>query len=539
MRILSLLLLTLCCSQVMAQQTVISTGHIPIGIQVKKTDAVKEDPYEPNEPGIKVGELYDISLLCDGFDSEGLPIKLVIPYGAEITIFSPKIKKENANEYGLRNAGGVKVPNNFDYQYLGDSVALFEPRIISKRSRLIFIEHLEKPWIIRPTITPSAPKNLSFQFKIDIPPLRLNDLYLFSEMEEFTKALTQNKRNLPNKSRDYSSWLEKNYIDSLDVNGSPVNPVFPHQETGFFMRISNISEGGNIFLAGAGEYKKIDKESEVILGVAVIGHLKPGNYRLIIEESEKTYGEKSVQLPFTIRSSFWQSGGYWIVILIPLFIVIFFLYRFYARRKIKKIDLLQRLSEAELKAIRAQLNPHFLFNALNAIQNLVNKGDTEIANDYIVKLSKLLRLVLSQSDDAFHSLLSEIEISKLYLELEKMRTPFSFTIHIEENVDENMLIPSMILQPYLENAVVHGVVKNSADKINVSICYHEESCILEIEDNGKNSGEQIKAGKGMNLGKERLDIIKHQYGKGVNTNVQTRFLPEGGYRVSITIPKDL
>ena len=536
MRIIIFLLLIVCCGLVKAQQTVVSTGHIQIGIQVKKTKNVTE---ATNIPGanLEAGDLYDIATLSEGFNEYGLPIRLVIPYGAEIILFSPTIKKTNADKYRFRQGTGAShIATEFDYVYKGDSVTRFNPRFTERGNGYVSIEEIQR------VITASAPSpnGLMFTFRVDKAPLRFNDIYLFSEAKQLSSAAMEQLNNPSTiRYRDYSIWLAKGYTESLDLNGFPVDPSFPYTEEGFFMETTGKPNSGNVFLVGGGEYKRIDEDSELTPNMLIIGAPEPGAYRLVLEEPEKKYGEKSIYFTFTIKSSFWDRGGYLLAILLPLFLFLFLLYRFYTKRKIKKIDLLQRLSEAELKAIRAQLNPHFLFNALNAIQNLVNKGETDAANDYIVKLSRLLRLVLSQSDDTFHSLSSEIEISRLYLELEKMRTPFTYTIKVEGNVDENMLIPSMILQPYLENAVAHGVVKNSATKIDVSIFYQDESCILEIENDGENVAVENLNGKGMQLGNERLEIIKRQFGNRVKANAQVRILPNGGFRVTITIPKDL
>ena len=222
--------------------------------------------------------------------------------------------------------------------------------------------------------------------------------------------------------------------------------------------------------------------------------------------------------------------------MLPLFVILFLIYRTYTKAKINRLYLTQQLTDAELTAIRAQLNPHFLFNSLNAIQNLVNKEDSENANDYIVRLSKLMRLVLNRSSESFHSLNNELEIAELYLSLEKLRTEFEYEIEVDESVDQNILVPTLLLQPYLENSVIHGIQANRGNLIQVTISMNGDGCLLRIKDNGLGQSDRQGNGKGMQMSSERLKVIETRH--GVETNVQAG-PTETGYEVSIKIPKDL
>lgn len=516
MKTLISIALLLCSTALYAQEMVISTGGIPLGIQVRDTDSSK---------------FIDIATLCDGFDDDGLPINLLIPFNSQIILFLPSITEENKDQF--KRYGGSNRPRNIkniNYDYNGQKVGFLGSTSHSGGSRATLIIMNEK------SIDPTNGV-LKFDYRVDYGPVSNFEIYLVEEVEKIIQDAA--KDPFTNTGRTYESWLEKSYADSLDKNGIPLNPVFPYgtESIIFSSSFSNSFNQIKVFgrKGGQQEVIKIPPGRNTVS----IGDLKPGNYLITIENPFKKYDDKSTIFAFTIAGSFWHEGGYWLAICIPVLVVLFLLYRTFTRVKINRLDLTQKLSEAELKAIRAQLNPHFLFNALNAIQNLVNKQDTDTANDYIVKLSRLLRKVLSQSEDTLHALAEEVEMSTLYLELENMRTPFTYDISIASEVSQNMLVPSMILQPYLENAVIHGVVNGGASHIQLSVFHNEEACVLEVYDNGKGSSRNQGSGKGLNLGKERLEIISRQMENKMKASVLTRKLPEGGFRVTIQVPKDL
>ena len=224
---------------------------------------------------------------------------------------------------------------------------------------------------------------------------------------------------------------------------------------------------------------------------------------------------------------------------ISLLAIGFLFYRMNANRKLESTQLQKQVSDAELKAVRAQLNPHFLFNALNAIQNLVNQNATDKVNDYIVKLSKLLRTVLAQSVEALHTLENEMNLSRLYLELEHMRSPFDFNVEVDPSVDMNTLVPNMILQPYLENAVIHGIQKNNATRVTLNAKQNASQLVLTVSDNGEPETTTFQEGKGMVLGRNRLDFVRKQVDHSVQVGIKARSSNENGFIVEIRLPADL
>ena len=187
-------------------------------------------------------------------------------------------------------------------------------------------------------------------------------------------------------------------------------------------------------------------------------------------------------------------------------------------------DFKQKLYESELKAIRSQMNPHFIFNVLNSIEAYVVEKDSKSASDLIQKFASISRLVLENSQYSIVSLSSEIQLLKLYLELEQERFnhAFDFELDIQQDLTlKEKKIPSMLIQPLVENAVHHGVrhLKSKKGLIKISIAEEDKKIVIQIMDNGlgfKNDPEnQSSAFKQSSFGikgvQERINIINSYY----------------------------
>lgn len=213
----------------------------------------------------------------------------------------------------------------------------------------------------------------------------------------------------------------------------------------------------------------------------------------------------------------------------------------------------RRQLELEVKALRSQMNPHFLFNSLNAIQNLVNKQDTDRANHYLSRFSRLMRKVLNNSESAFISLEEEIALLQSYCELEALRFNFSFDIQVDPDLDMYITeIPSMLIQPFVENAILHGI-EPSEKPGRLLIKFQAENSLLRctIEDNGiginrsralSEARPHQKKHFGMRLAEERLMMIKAHYGQDLKIRTldkSTLTEPDTGTRIDIYLPSNV
>jgi LytS/YehU family sensor histidine kinase len=146
----------------------------------------------------------------------------------------------------------------------------------------------------------------------------------------------------------------------------------------------------------------------------------------------------------------------------------FIVYRQVSRRQLKRAELSRRMRELELTVIRTQMNPHFMYNCLNSIQNLVQKNQNEQAHLYLSKFASLVRQVLNNSKKEEIPLSKELDSVQEYIELEQLRFDFGFKLEVAEGVDLNAIfVPPMLLQPFVENANLHGLLLKKSDRLLV------------------------------------------------------------------------
>ena len=219
-------------------------------------------------------------------------------------------------------------------------------------------------------------------------------------------------------------------------------------------------------------------------------------------------------------------------------------------KKLLAID--KRVADLRLMALRAQMNPHFIFNCLNAIDNYILKNDVQNASMYLNKFARLIRTILSESDKSYVTLKSELELLKNYIELENLRfeDKFEFRLSADAAIDlEDTEVPPMLLQPFVENALVHGLIHKKGDKLlSLKIVPIEGALLCIIEDNGigraeakriKESKSQTHESKGMRVTEGRLELLQQQVKeKGTVTiyDLKDENGNAAGTRVEITIP---
>ncbi len=204
-----------------------------------------------------------------------------------------------------------------------------------------------------------------------------------------------------------------------------------------------------------------------------------------------------------------------------------------------------------LKSLRSQMNPHFIFNALNSVNNYIAKNDERSANRYLSEFSTLMRAVLENSEEDFISLSRELELIELYVKLEHSRFPekFDYTIKLDEQIDiEAFQIPPMLLQPYIENAIWHGLrYKEEKGFLNIEIVQEETDVIqIRVTDNGigrkkskelKTRNQKAQNSKGMGNIKKRIAILNTMYKDKVSVSVKDLNKDAKGTQVILTIRK--
>lgn len=210
----------------------------------------------------------------------------------------------------------------------------------------------------------------------------------------------------------------------------------------------------------------------------------------------------------------------------------------------KEAEFLAQVSDTEMKALRSQMNPHFIFNSLNSISDYIAKHDMPAADYFLTKFAKLMRLILENSDKKEVTLADDLHALELYLELEAARfnRKFTYEIAVDDAIDsDSTLIPPLLLQPFVENSILHGIAKKAGDgKILIRIAKEDGMIRCSVEDNGigrKQSAaipsEQKKQSLGIKITKARIDILNRI--KQSNAKLEFTDLPEGT-RVEVHLP---
>ncbi len=228
--------------------------------------------------------------------------------------------------------------------------------------------------------------------------------------------------------------------------------------------------------------------------------------------------------------------------ILTILVIGLLLWKWRVRQQFRKEEQKRRLRELELTAIRSQMNPHFLFNSLNSVQNLVQQNKGREAHLYLSDFAGLIRKVLNNSEKEEVSLAEELEMIQQYLNLEKLRFDFDFKIAVDDEIDaHNTQIPSMLLQPFVENAVLHGLQNKRGEKhLKIGVTKEEAFVVIRITDNGigrkaAKKIQQKKNGKGTKLMKERLEILQQKQGE--KYKLTTTDLEEGT-KVEIILPEE-
>ncbi|MCD6112611.1 MAG: histidine kinase [Bacteroidales bacterium] len=282
--------------------------------------------------------------------------------------------------------------------------------------------------------------------------------------------------------------------------------------------------------------------------------LQPGNYTFYVKACNtiENWNKTPIALSFTIKKHF--TNKLWFIILISIIAaaiilgIVLFILRYQKRKEEVKRELLL----SEQKALRSQMNPHFIFNSLNSIQYFILKKDDETTDLYLANFSSLMRKVLENSKHNTISLSEELETLKIYLELEKLRfeNKFDYKINIDQAIDkDDIRIPPMLIQPYLENAIWHGLMlKKTKGLLKLNIEKNNNVSILfSIEDNGigRKKAEKISKNKkhykstGMKNIEERITLINNIYKSNMKVKIIDLYNDEHepiGTKVKLYIP---
>ncbi len=268
-------------------------------------------------------------------------------------------------------------------------------------------------------------------------------------------------------------------------------------------------------------------------------NLAPGKYTFRVKccNNEELWSDNETTFTFTILPPFYLTWWFvtLLIFLIVFVVVLIFSIRVRGFKKKQKIEFDRKveMSKIELKALRSQMNPHFIFNSLNSIQHYIFNSKTDEAIKYLNKFARLVRIILNNSDKPTVTVEEDLEALKLYLELEQMRFEgkFEYDIKVDNSVDVDYdIMPPLLMQPYVENAILHGLnPKPETGLLTIHLSCKNNLLICTITDNGigRDKSSLIKhtmPGKkhkslGMKITQDRLKILNEINGSDLNVNI--------------------
>jgi ligand-binding sensor domain-containing protein len=284
-------------------------------------------------------------------------------------------------------------------------------------------------------------------------------------------------------------------------------------------------------------------------------NLSPGDYFLEIKASSKSGQIKTGKLAFSVAPPFWKTSWFLILAAILLVTGSWLIYkRRIAQFKIKA-DLDKLLSQTEMKALHAQMNPHFIFNSLNSIREMILNNENKEASRYLSKFAHLIRVTLDQSGQSFISLRHSIDYLQRYIEMEKIRNGhFNCTIRVDPLLEpDETILPPMLIQPFIENAIWHG---SSGDhrQIDIQVQFNKCNDHLEcvVDDNGigidqsmnkKNVSDPTHHPVGISNIRSRIQLLnkKHNLQSSVTVEDKSKIAghTETGTRVTLRLPLEI
>jgi sensor histidine kinase YesM len=207
----------------------------------------------------------------------------------------------------------------------------------------------------------------------------------------------------------------------------------------------------------------------------------------------------------------------------------------------RQAELQHHVTELEMQALRAQMNPHFIFNCLNSINRFILKNETEAASNYLTKFSRLIRMALTHSKKNFISLEDELEMLKLYLDMERLRfkDAFEYSIIFKNSIDVgNVFVPPLLLQPFAENAIWHGLMhKDGPGHLEIELRIDKKILTCTITDNGvgRSKADEIKKSKtaeksksmGLQITNDRLAMLNMDSEQPASFNIEDIIDEEG------------
>jgi len=295
----------------------------------------------------------------------------------------------------------------------------------------------------------------------------------------------------------------------------------------------------------------VDNETNELVSFS---NIPPGeyNFKLRCTNRDGVWSKTPVELSINIKPLFWQTWWFKILSLLLGIGLLWYLYSVRVNELKRTSALKEQLGDIKAKALKLQMNPHFLFNSLNAIDHYILKNEKVKASDYLSKFSKLMRQILDHSELNQISLAQELETLELYINIEQLRfqDTFTYDIDADEGINlDHVMVPPLIFQPFVENAIWHGLMHlNEGGKLKIQVRQEGEliKCIIQDNGIGRQKAEEIntksamkKKSYGMSITEKRLSLNNDLNKVNSSVKVHDKMNEDGtsaGTSIEINIP---
>jgi ligand-binding sensor domain-containing protein len=332
-----------------------------------------------------------------------------------------------------------------------------------------------------------------------------------------------------------SSGLQKVRISSLDVNYQndttfhfdhpqrfsygknnlifhfSVNNILNPEQTRYRYKLEGLSERWS-------EFSHEDK--------AIFTSLPSGKYRLVVESGNPLDNTKGSSMAYEFRinppwyQNFWIIIGFFLLLILTVIVIIRYRTKQIQRIEQKKTEYSKQLATIEMRALQSQMNPHFIFNSINSIQGFILQNKIDEARTYLMDFSKIIRQTLDNATKEYISLQEELEYLRYYLNLELMRFDKKFQVDIRVPADvnpQNILIPPMLVQPYVENSIRHGLLHKRVGQGHLTVEFIIEGenylkCIIEDNGVGREKSKEIESWKNLTHKPQSTRITQDRIG---------------------------
>lgn len=385
----------------------------------------------------------------------------------------------------------------------------------------------------------------SFQVALD----EQNDQLVLGIHDRYTFISTQNNSSQISVAKPL---LDRIYFNNKEQFTDLANPVFhlQHGQNNIAIDFTAVhyTNADKLEFAYRLEGADDDWKYTTLNRSAQYASLSPGNYafHLKVGDESRNWGPEYSMMSFTIAPPFWQAP--WFIFCVTAFVAC--IASWLVRKRIRTIryeaGLKQKIAETEMMALRAQMNPHFIFNCINSIDSLIQDNDKYHATVYLNKFAKLIRCILDSSKQNTVTLANDMETLQLYIEMEQFRNDHRFTAEIKADpalLQDDFKVPPLIIQPYVENAILHGLQNRKGTDGRLSISLNRLSGQIQyiIEDNGvgrphtQNGHSTSKVSYGMQMSSERIKLFNQEENASVEITDLVNNGISSGTRVEVLL----